>query len=101
MRRLSMAYFAVMYEYTNNPEQRDLHRPEHVRFLAGLHDAGVLLVSGPVDGGALLIFEGTSDEQLASLLNADPFHREGLISSRTVAPWNVFFGADRLAAATA
>ena len=98
-----MTYFAVTYEYTDNPELRDLHRPEHVRFLSGLHEEGRLLVSGPVDAGAraLLVLRGESAEQLAGILDGDPLHREGLISRRAIAPWNVFFGADRLAMVTA
>ena len=100
-----MAHFAVTYEYTDEPEaqqQRDAHRPAHVAFLAAQHAAGRLLVSGPVGGGAsnagaLLVFAGESADDVAALLDADPFRREGLIARRTVARWNVFFGADRLA----
>ncbi|MCH6470097.1 YciI family protein [Sinomonas terrae] len=98
-----MAYFAVTYEYTDSSERRDQHRPEHVRFLAGLHEERRLLVSGPVDGGAraLLVLAGESAEQVAGVLDGDPFHREGLIARRDITAWNVFFGADRLAAVTA
>lgn len=94
-----MALFAVTYEYTDNPAGRDEHRPEHVAFLSGQHEAGRLVVSGPTDdgAGALLVFAGESADDVARLLDGDPFRREGLIGRRTVSPWKPFFGADRLA----
>lgn len=97
-----MALFAVTYEYTDTAghgAQRDTHRPEHVAFLAGQHEAGRLVVSGPTDNGAgaLLVFSGDSADDVARLLDADPFRREGLIARRTVSPWKPFFGAERLA----
>ena len=99
-----MAHFAVTYEYTADAAGRDAHRPEHVAFLAAQHAAGRLLVSGPVDGGssspgsgALLVLTGETADDVAALLDADPFRREGLIARRTVSEWRVFFGADRLA----
>ena len=93
-----MALFAVTYEYTDNPSGRDLHRPEHVAFLAGQHETGCLLVSGPTDGGsgALLVLAGDTAHDVEALLDADPFRREGLISRRTISAWKPFFGADRL-----
>lgn len=96
-----MALFAVTYEYTDAPEQRDAHRPEHVAFLSGLHDSGRLVVSGPADGGAraLLVVSGDSADDVAGLLDGDPFHREGLIGRRTVSAWSPFFGKERLAPA--
>lgn len=88
-----MATFAVQYTYgANTDAARDRFRPEHKDFLAGLHEAGRLRVSGPVDGGALLIFEGSSAEEVAALLDGDPFRREGLIAERTVREWTIFFG---------
>ncbi|PXY36632.1 YciI family protein [Prauserella flavalba] len=88
-----MATFAVNYTYGAGTESaRDRCRPEHKDFLAGLHDTGRLRVSGPVDGGALLILEGESADEVASVLDGDPFRREGLIAERTVREWTIFFG---------
>ncbi|GAA2203654.1 YciI family protein [Sinomonas flava] len=93
-----MALFAVTYRYTANPSGRDLHRPEHVAFLAAQYEARRLIVSGPTDGGAgaLLILAGATADDVEGLLDADPFCREGLIARRTVTAWKPFFGADRL-----
>ena len=93
-----MALFAVTYDYTHAPEQRDVHRPEHVAFLSSLHASGRLIVSGPADGGAraLLVISGESPDDVAALLDGDPFHRDGLIARRTVSDWSPFFGRERL-----
>ena len=98
-----MAYFAVTYGYTADAERRDEHRAEHVRFLSAQRDAGRLLVSGPLDGGtgALLVFEGEGPDEVGAALDGDPFRREGLIARRSITPWNVVFGAERLARASA
>ncbi|MDQ4489438.1 YciI family protein [Sinomonas sp. ASV486] len=93
-----MPVFAVTYEYTDDAAGRDEHRPEHVAFLSGQHEAGRLVVSGPTSNGAgaLLVFAGESADDVAALLDADPFRREGLIARRTITPWKPFFGAERL-----
>ena len=93
-----MSVFAVTYTYAAGTDaQRDACRPEHKDFLAGLHRSGALRVSGPLDGGiaALLVFEGDSAEQVGSLLDGDPFHRNGLVAERVVREWNIVFGGLR------
>ena len=93
-----MATFAATYAYASGKEaERDTHRSEHKDFLAGLHADGILRVSGPLDGGnrALLVLEGSSSEEVASLLDRDPFHRHGLIGERTIAEWSIVFGSLR------
>lgn len=90
-----MTIYAVTYRYTDDAALKDQHRPEHREFLRGLHADGALLASGPFTDGddALLILqgEGTADEVL-SLLDADPFRREGVVLERTIRPWNVVIG---------
>ena len=93
-----MATFAVTYAYASDKEsERDTHRSEHKDFLAGLRADGILRVSGPLDGGsgALLVLEGSSSEEITSLLDRDPFHRHGLIGERTIHEWSVVFGGLR------
>ncbi|MER5669616.1 YciI family protein [Pseudonocardia alni] len=91
-----MAIFAVTYGYTGSSDaERDAHRPAHKDFLAGLHRSGRLRVSGPVDGGtgALLVLEGGSAQEIAGVLDADPFHVAGLVGDRTIREWSIVFGA--------
>lgn len=93
-----MATYAVTYSYAEGSDAaRDEHRPAHKDFLAGLHDSGRLRVSGPVDGGsgALLVLEGASAEEIARVLDDDPFRRTGLIGDRTIREWSIFFGGLR------
>ena len=55
-----MSLFAVIYRYADDAAALDEHRPRHRDHLRGLHEAGRLVVSGPLaEGGgpgALLIF---------------------------------------------
>jgi uncharacterized protein YciI len=92
-----MAIFAVTYTYAQGSARaRDEHRPEHKDFLESQFNAGRLRVSGPFgpDGapGALLVLEAESGDELAALLDQDPFRREGLIAERTIRDWQIFFG---------
>lgn len=91
-----MPTFAVQYTYAGDPGAMDAVRPEHKDFLGDLHDQGILKVSGPIasedGGGALLVLEGRSHDDVAAALDRDPFARHGFIAERTVRQWNVFFG---------
>lgn len=90
-----MASFAVTYLYRADSEaERAEHRPAHVEFLRELYTSGPLYMSGPLVAEpprALLIFESEDADALAGVLDADPFFQNGLISERTITPWNVFF----------
>lgn len=90
-----MTTFAVTYDYTPDGDaQRDIHRPAHVEFLRGLHADGTLYMSGPlatVPPRAQLVFEADDQDALEAILDNDPFYAEGLIATRTISQWNVFF----------
>lgn len=93
-----MGIYAVTYIYGPDTDvARDAHRPKHKDFLADLHEAGTLRVSGPLtDGtGALLVLEAESADAVEELLDRDPFRQEGLIGERTVRGWSIFFGGLR------
>ena len=89
-----MPIYAVSYVYGAAPEQLDQIRPIHREWLSGLLENGDLLASGPMvdTPEALLIFKSESVEQLASLLDNDPFDIAGFIGSRTIQSWNPVFG---------
>ena len=97
-----MPTFAVHYVYDDRTDLRDEVRPDHRRYLAALVDSGELLASGPFTGptvgrgdepdGALLLVRADSPEGVAALLDDDPFMTRGLISARTVRPWNAVMG---------
>jgi uncharacterized protein len=95
-----MPLHAVLYRYSTDTAALDEHRPAHRDFLRSLYDEGRLVVSGPLaEGGgpgALLIFEAAGIDEVASLLDDDPFHVLGLIVEREIRRWNPAFGAARL-----
>ena len=99
--RTAMSLFAVIYRYADDAAALDEHRPRHRDHLRALHEAGRLVVSGPLaEGGgpgALLVFRADSAEQVAGWLDDDPFKVLGLIVEREIRAWNPAFGADRLA----
>jgi uncharacterized protein YciI len=92
-----MATFAVTYHYEDKPDVLDLHRPAHREFLAsclgnpGLVAAGRTFGSG--SGQALLLVEATGPEEVATMLDLDPFWVEGLITRRDISEWNVVIGS--------
>ncbi|MFM5903599.1 MAG: YciI family protein [Microbacteriaceae bacterium] len=89
-----MAVFAVTYTYDASPDQLSAIRPTHREFLAELLNKGVLLASGPmVDlAAALLVVKADSVDEVAAILDADPFEIAGFIGERTIAQWNPVFG---------
>lgn len=89
-----MPVFAVTYLYTAPTKQVDEIRPIHRSWLADLLDRKILLASGPMTDTpeALLIFRSDSLEELAKLLDHDPFDIAGCIGSRTIRTWNPVFG---------
>lgn len=91
-----MAIFAVTYAYDQNSGLRDELRPSHRGFLSGLHAAGALLASGPVESdgsaGALIIVRADSAEGALALLGSDPFLEAGTIAERQAVAWNPVIG---------
>lgn len=90
-----MSTFAVIYRYVDDSAALDEVRPAHRAFLAGLGEAGSLVVSGPYVGGAagaLLIFAAADEEAARALTDADPFVVGGLVAEITVREWNPVLG---------
>lgn len=87
-----MAHFAITYVYDPAAaESMDEVRPLHRAYLSSLKDAGSNIASGPLaDGapGALLLFEAESADEVARLLDEDPFWTHGFILERTIRGWN-------------
>lgn len=89
-----MPVYAVTYLYTAPAEQIAEIRPIHRQWLSKLLEQEILLASGPMldTPEALLIFRSDSAEELARLLDNDPFDIAGCIGSRTIQAWNPVFG---------
>jgi uncharacterized protein len=92
-----MALFAVVYRYVDDPELLTEHRPEHRQYLGSLLGERGLVASGPMTDGhqasALLVFQASAPEEIETLLDRDPFWREGLITHREINEWNVVLGS--------
>jgi uncharacterized protein YciI len=89
-----MAIFAVTYSYSASEAELAEIRPTHRAFFKELLEQQTLLASGPmVDRpGALLIVRADSVEQVAEILDQDPFDIAGYIGERAIAEWNPVFG---------
>ena len=86
-----MSFFLVTYEYTGDPEAQHQVRPAHRDFLRSL--GPTLVVSGPTDArGAALIFEAVGAAEVETLLDEDPFWKQGFIGARRVAGWTPVLG---------
>lgn len=97
-----MTLHAVIYRYSTDTAALDEHRPAHREYLRSLHEQGTIVVSGPLtDGapGALLILDAADADEVAALLDKDPFRVLGLIADREIRRWAPVFGAARLAPA--
>ncbi|MFT4263631.1 MAG: YciI family protein [Nocardioides sp.] len=85
-----MTIYAVTYVY--HPSEDDARaqlRPEHREWLAAQEG---LLLSGPTDDGALLIWEGASVAEVEESLDGDPFWAEDLVAERAVVEWKPVTG---------
>ena len=90
-----MPVFAVHYTYVEDPEVVTQHRPAHRDFLRDLLDRGIVLAAGAyTDGpaGALLIFRGDSEQDIATLLRDDPFQQLGLVHNCLIRAWGQAMG---------
>ncbi|GAA4726484.1 hypothetical protein GCM10023216_16350 [Isoptericola chiayiensis] len=88
-----MAVIAVTYTYADQPSRLDELRADHRAFLSRLHEAGAVVVSGPLPAtpaypaGALLLVDTVDADAALRLLDDDPFLRAGLVAERSAREW--------------
>ena len=90
-----MPVFAVHYRYADDPEALAEHRPAHRQFLRELLDRGVVLAAGAYPegpAGALLVFRADSEQDVARLLETDPYLAHGLIAGAEIRRWTQAMG---------
>lgn len=89
-----MNYFACHYSFPNADPDVERVRPQHRAFLDTLFNDGRLVASGPyTDGGgsALVIIrlpEPAGVAEATSLMDADPYVTEGVLTGRFIRQWN-------------
>ena len=91
-----MPHFLLRYDLAPDYlERRPAFRDAHPALAWQAAGSGALLLGGavgePVES-ALLLF--TDDDAAADFARADPYVREGLVSSWRVLPWNTVVGDD-------
>jgi hypothetical protein len=81
--------FAAIIEYTQDKDKVTALRPAHRQYLTGLKAAGQLVVCGPFtdDSGGMIVYEAANKEAAEKLLEADPFHANGVFVRWQLRPW--------------
>jgi uncharacterized protein YciI len=85
--------FAVIVDYDAADPNVPVVRPAHREYLSELRANGKLVISGPFTegGGALIVMEADTKEEVAALMAADPFVKKGVFKTWVVRPWNPIF----------
>jgi len=95
-----MPLFALTYRYIADADAVSAHRPEHRTYLRSLADAGQLLLAGPLGEpgppGGLLIVDVENFARVEELADNDPFHARGILQERSIRPWTLSIGGERL-----
>jgi uncharacterized protein len=71
--------------------------PEHVEFMNGLEEAGLVVLAGPLGDGtpvyrAMLIFDADSERTVRARVEADPWTTLGVLTTVSVDRWEVLVG---------
>ncbi|ACL65825.1 YCII-related [Anaeromyxobacter dehalogenans 2CP-1] len=90
-------YFALLYETVPDyVQRRAAFRSEHLALAQQARQEGRLILAGAFDppDGALLVFKAASAEEVEAFARADPYVRNGLVTSWRVRPWTVVVGGE-------
>lgn len=90
-----MATFAVrMIHGPNWDPARGVRKQDdwdaHAEFMDGLVDRGLILVGGPIGGGALHLVEATDEATIRAQLREDPWARSGQLEVGSIEPWPIW-----------
>ena len=89
-------HWLLLYELVDDYlDRRAPLRPEHLGLAEAAHERGELVMAGalaePPDQ-AVLLFTADDGSAAEAFARADPYVREGLVSSWRVRPWTVVIG---------
>jgi uncharacterized protein YciI len=71
--------------------------PAHAAFMDAMVAEGFILLGGPLEGtrDVLLIFQAQDCSEIEKRLAADPWTRNGLLSTKECRPWKIRLGTLR------
>ncbi len=89
-------HFLLFYDFIPDYLQhRPIHRDAHLELAWEAHRRGELVLAGalaePVDG-AVLWFQGDSDQVARAFAEGDPYVKAGLVRNWSVRPWTTVVG---------
>ncbi|MBO9661499.1 YciI family protein [Dokdonella sp.] len=80
-----MAHFLVRLGDARSEKMTPSLVQDHVAWLAGLSNAGTVILCGPCsDGTAILVLQCPTQEEAERIAGSDPFAREGAYAERSV-----------------
>lgn len=81
----------LRYEYVDDiVERRAEHRDAHLEAIRRYHADGRIVIAGAVGDpprSGLIVFRDAADAR--AFAESDPYVRAGLVTERTIEPWNV------------
>ena len=84
---------ALHYEYAEDAmERRDPFRPGHLELIEKWHGEGKLAIAGALGDpptGGLLGFDVPGTADVEEFVAADPYVKEGIVTSYRIEPWTV------------
>ena len=89
-----LLFYDVVDDYV---ERRTAFRGPHLSYARAAHERGELILGGaladPIDG-AVLLFRGSSPAVAEEFAKADPYVRNGLVTTWRVREWTTVVGDD-------
>ncbi|MBK8468964.1 MAG: hypothetical protein IPL45_03975 [Actinomycetales bacterium] len=88
-----MSYWVLEYRYADM-DARARVRPDHLAYMNGLHEAGTVVMGGPVGDGtrALVLIQAPSETDVQRVIEHDPYTAAGVGADHSVRPWTIAFG---------
>jgi len=94
--KVTSMHWLLVYDLVDDYiERRAPLRDDHLKLVQDAHDRGEILLAGALADAvdkAVLVFAGDDPAVARRFAEADPYVREGLVSSWRVRSWNVVVG---------
>ena len=95
---LAHMWWLLLYDVVDDYlSRRPAFRDEHLALASAAHERGELVLAGafadPPDG-AVLVFRGPDRAVAEDFARADPYVRNGLVTTWRVREWSVVIGGD-------